>query len=181
MNMQKTVSTLTTAVVLGTCLMAHTLQAQSATPASSDDKKFLHDLGEDSNFEMASARLALQKSPSADVKAYAQMVLTDHRKLQQETSAAARAVQVTPVGAGSMSVSSNAEMLKLKVLSGTTFDSAYIKGLISGNEDIQKQEKAEAASSSVPAVKAVAAHGDQLDTKHADKAKALATAHHVQS
>ena len=157
------------------------VHAQTGGSASAQDKQFLHDLGEDSDFEMASARLALRKTSSADVKAYAQMVLTDHRRLQQETSSAAHAVQVTPVSSGSMSVSEHATLLKFKVLSGTTFDESYIKGLISGNEDIEKQEKAEASDSSIPLIKKLAEHSAAIDTKHANKAKELAAAHHIQA
>lgn len=79
-----------------------------------------------------------------------------------------------------MSVSEHAELLKLKVLSGQTFDDSYIKGLINGNEDIEKLEKSEASESSVTTIKALAEHSAAIDAKHARKAKQLATAHHIQ-
>ena len=48
-----------------------------------------------------------------------------------------------------------------------------------GNDEIQKDEKSEAADSQMAAVKRLAAHSAALDTKHAEKAKELATAHKV--
>lgn len=171
---------LATTLALAFSLTASSTYAQAGASASAQDKQFIHDLGEDSNYEMASARLALQKSPSGDVKAYAKMVLADHQRLQQETALAARGVQVSPVSSGSMSVSEHAELLKLKVLTGATFDQAFIKNLTSGNENIQKLEKS-AAGSSNASIKKLAEHSTAIDTKHADNAKQLAAAHHVQS
>ena len=166
---------------LASTLIAGSAHAQAVSNLSAQDKQFLHELGEDSNFEMASAKLALQKSSSADVKSYAQMVLADHRRLQQQTNNAARKAQVSPVSPDGMSVSEHAEILKLKVLSGSGFDEAYIRGLIKGNEDIQKLEKAEATGSSVAYMKKLGEDSTAIDTKHADKAKNLAATHHIQS
>ena len=147
---------------------------------SSQDKKFLKDLGQDSNFEIQSAQLALQKSQSADVKEYARMVSHDHEQMKSEIAAATRAAGTTPVSSGDMTVSDHAELLKLKALSGNSFDEAYIKGLIKGNEDIQTEEKTEASSSSLAPVKRLAQRSADTDTKHADKAKQLARAHNIQ-
>ena len=67
----------------------------------------------------------------------------------------------------------------LKGLSGTDFDQAYIKQLIKGNDQIQKEEKSESTDSTIPSVKSLATQSAAIDTKHADKAKQLAQAHNV--
>ena len=157
-----------------------TAQDQAKSGASADDKKFLSEIGEDSNFEIKTGQLALEKSKSADVKQYATMLIHDHTQLKQQIRSADTAAKVTPGSAGSMSVSDRTEYTKLSLLSGDTFDKAYIQGLLKGNEDIQKDEKAEAANSSISAVKSLAAHSAELDTKHSAKARQLAQAHGVQ-
>lgn len=156
-------------------------QAQSSAGASTQDKQFLKDLGEDSNFEIATAQLAIQKSNSQDVKAYARMLIADHTRLKQQVASASRVAGVTAPTADDMSIGDHAKLTELKMLSGDTFDNSYIKGLVKGNEDIQKEEKSEATDSSLAPVKALAARSVAIDTKHAEKAKQLALAHKISS
>ncbi len=149
--------------------------------ATDQDKHFLDDTAKDSNYEIRTGQLALQKSPSADVKQYATMVIHDHTALLGEVRAADAAAKVTPPDKGSMSLSEDASYAKLKLLSGASFDKSYIQGLIKGNQDSVQQGKDEAANTKIPAVKSLANHRVALDTKHAKKADALAAAHHVKA
>ena len=169
------------AMMLPVALGASMAVAQTPGGSASDqDKKFLKELDQDSNFEIKTAQLALKKSNSADVKQYAKMLIHDHTQLKQKIKAADGVANITPESAGSLSLSDRATYSKLELLSGDTFDTSYIKGLVKGNEDIVKDEKSEAADSTVPTIKAVAVRGAELDTKHAEKAKQLAQAHGVQ-
>ncbi len=154
--------------------------AQDPGGVTARDKHFLTEISEDSNFEIRTAQLALQKSVSGDVKQYATMILHDHTELKKQIRSTDQAAAVAPASPGSMTLAEHAEYDKLKLLSGDDFDKSYIKGLVQGNEDIQKDEKAEAGGSSVPAVKSLAQRSAELDTKHAAKAKQLAQAHNVQ-
>ena len=155
-------------------------QAQSAANPTSDDKDFLKDTVQDSNYEIKTGQLALQKSPSADVKAYATTLIQDHTKLRQEAETAEKTARVDPTSATSMTVSDTASYTKLKLLSGKSFDESYIKGLVKGNADSTQKAKSEAEGSAVPSIKKLAAHRVALDTKHTEKAQALAQAHGVQ-
>ena len=175
LNKTITTTTIMLALTLGTSLAT----AQSNSSVSDQDKKFLHDLGEDSNFEIQSAQLALRKSQSADVKEYAHMIIADHTRLKQQLASADKTAGLSPTNG--MSISDHAELEKLKLLSGKSFDDSYIKGLVKGNEDIQKMEKSEASDSTVVPIKSLAQHSADIDTKHADKAKQLAQAHNLQS
>ncbi len=147
--------------------------------ATDQDKAFLKDTAQDTNFEIKTGQLALQKSKSADVKQYATMLIRDHTQLKTQIRAADTAAKAKPEDAGSMSVSDNARYLELKVLSGDTFDKEYIKGLVKGNADAVQKTKDEAANSTVPAVKKLAQRRVDLDTKHTEKARALAQAHKI--
>ncbi len=148
--------------------------------ATEMDKTFLKDTAQDSNFEIRTSRLALSKSPSADVKAYATMVLHDHNQLQPVIGVADKAAGVDTLSPGSMGLDGDAKYAELKVLSGKTFDDAYIKGLIKGNVDTLQKEKAEYDATTIPAVKKLSKKAYDDDTKHAEKAKQLAAAHNIQ-
>ncbi len=147
--------------------------------ATEKDKDFLKDTAQDSAFEIKTGQLALQKSGSADVKAYANMVIHDHRQLEQQIKAVDGTAGVTPPDPGSMSVGDDARYAELKLLSGDSFDKSYIKGLIKGNKESLDNGKSEAAGTSVPAIKTLAEHRVALDTKHTKRAEVLAQAHHV--
>ena len=167
------------AAVLPWVLGASAALGQAAGTVSDQDKSFLKEIDQDSNYEIQTAHLALEKSGSADIKQYATMLIHDHTQLKQQIKLADSAAKVTPVSAGSMSLSDKASYEKLKLMKGDSFDKSYIKGLVKGNEEIQKDEKAEAGGSSVAAVKKLATRSAELDTKHAEKAKQLAQAHGV--
>ena len=79
-----------------------------------------------------------------------------------------------------MGVDDDAKYAELKVLTGKTFDDAYIKGLVKGNVDTIGKEKAAYDATQVPAVKKLAKRAYDDDTKHAEKARQLAAAHHIQ-
>ncbi len=167
-------------------LLAVTLGAGALAPAhaqsgpSDQDRHFLEEIAQDSNFEIKTSQLALQKSQSADVKQYATMVVRDHTRLKQQISATETAAQVKPVSAGSLSVGDRATVAKLELLSGDAFDKAYIKELVKGNDQILNDEKSEASGSSLASIKSLAERSATLDTKHAEKAKQLAQAHNIQ-
>ncbi len=146
---------------------------------STQDSQFLQDLAQDSNFEIGTSQMALQKSRSADVRQYARMVIHDHTLLKQRIQSADRDANLPPVSATSMDSEDQTVYDNLKGLSGSDFDQAYIKQLIKGNDKIQKEEKSEASDSGVPSVKSLAAKSAAIDTKHADKAKQLAQAHNI--
>lgn len=152
------------------------LRAQAPT---SQDKDFLKNTAEDSNYEIRTAKLALMKDRSADVQAYARMLIQDHTALNRQVAGADRAMGIEMVKQGSMSLTDDAAYAKLKLLSGKTFEESYIKSLNRGNDEAVNAAKSEAGSTAVPVVKAIAEKRAALDTKHAEKAKMLAQAHGV--
>lgn len=162
------------AVAVGMGALAVPVHAQ----ASDGDKKFLDDLAEDSNYEIGISKLALEKSKSADVKAYAQMVVRDHTQLKHGIAMADKAAGVAAQDPTGMGAEGRTTYEALKLLSGDTFDKEYIQRMVKGNVAIESEEKT-AADSQVAAVKKLAKQSAADDQTHAEKAKALATAHNV--
>ena len=170
------------ALVLALGVGARLVQAQTGGQGVSDqDKQFLKNTAQDSNFEIKTGQLALQKSQSSDVKQYANMLIRDHTQLTQQMNSVDSTENITPPSPTSMSVKDTATYAELKVLSGESFDKAYIKELVKGNEEGLQEAKSEASNSTVTPIKQLAQHRVALDAKHTQGAKQLAQAHHVQA
>ena len=82
--------------------------------------------------EVELAKIALQKSQNADVKKFAQMMVTDHTKANDELKAlAAKKSVVLPTDIGSH----KSTMDDLSKLSGADFDKAYVKAMVEDHEE----------------------------------------------
>jgi putative membrane protein len=82
--------------------------------------------------EVELAKLALQKSQNADVKKFAQTMVTDHTKANEElkTLAAKKSV-VLPTDIGGH----KSTLDDLSKLSGADFDKAYVKAMVEDHEE----------------------------------------------
>lgn len=110
---------------------------QSGMMLSSTDKKFMMEAASGGMAEVEMARLALEKSSSDGVKQYAQQMIDDHTKANEELMMVASQKSVTlPAGADAKHM---ALMEKLRSMSGADFDRMYIKE--AGVNDHSKMEK----------------------------------------
>ncbi|WP_394788314.1 DUF4142 domain-containing protein [Rhodoferax sp.] len=89
------------------------------------DSNMLGDLAQANRAEVEAGKLALEKSQSADVKKFAQMMVDDHGKALSEVEQLGAAKNVKlPDGVGVMH---KAKETALKALSGHLFDAQYAK------------------------------------------------------
>src|SRR4051812_47227545 len=93
--------------------------------ASVDDALFADNATRANLAEVAAARLALDKSDDAAVRAYARKMITDHTAAQKQLAAIAKA-EGTSLPKQPTKLQ-RAEAARLAKLSGTTFDVAYIR------------------------------------------------------
>ena len=128
--------------------------AQRSGMLQAADATFVKNAGQGGQAEVALAKIAQEKASNAKVKAYAQMLQTDHEKANTELMSLAEQKSVTvPSG---MSAKQNSTKSQLEKLSGAAFDRAYINDMVMDHRtDIADFEKA--ASRSDPDVKAFAA------------------------
>ncbi|MEO7240112.1 MAG: DUF4142 domain-containing protein [Sphingomicrobium sp.] len=101
------------------------LGANAAAPATalpSDAAGFAKAVAASDMFELESAKLALAKSPSADVKSIAQMLQREHSKSTADLKAAAGADAVTPA----LDADKQALLDQLKPLTGVAFERAFL-------------------------------------------------------
>ena len=131
---------------------------------SDQDKTFLKDAAEDNLGEVKQAELALKTSKNADIRTFAQKMITDHRALYEgEKPVAAKAGVTLPT---SPSAASDATYLKLKVLSGDTFDKSYIKGAVSDHHDDTTKAKQEHDTTQNADMKKLSAHAGSVMETH---------------
>ena len=115
------------------------LMAFSASAAVAQDKaadkdsvKFIKAAIQGNYAEIDAGKLAQEKGKSDGAKQYGAMLVKDHSAANEKAKQAASQLGVTPpTGA---SVMEKAEYLKLKVLSGDTFDRSFAKGMVKDHE-----------------------------------------------
>lgn len=117
---------------------AHGLLASSL---GSDDTDFVKNAAKGNLAEVELGRLAVQKSSSPEVKDFANRMIRDHTKANEQLSAlaASKGVDVPK----SISLGEDVSVAHLKMLSGKSFDDAYIKMMVDDHkEDVAAFQKA---------------------------------------
>jgi len=122
-------------------------QAQTQK-ADKDSQKFIKTAIEGNIAEVDIGKLAQEKGKSDAVKKFGQMLETDHAKANDEAKSVAQQVGVDPPSGAS--VGEKATYLKLKVLSGDTFDKSFANTMVSDHEgDIKQYQKASGKNDAV--------------------------------
>jgi putative membrane protein len=113
----------------------------SVTAMSNEDKEFVSKAGMGGMMEVQAGNLALQKAASADVKAFAQRMVTDHSKANEELSqlATTKGLALPTELAGEH----KSAMEHLSSLSGAEFDKMYMSHMVDDHKkDVAEFEKA---------------------------------------
>jgi putative membrane protein len=135
--------------ILAAGLLAAAAFAFSA-PAFAQDKnadkesvKFIKAAIQGNIAEVDAGKLAQEKGKSDGVKQYGAMLEKDHGAANEKAIAAAKSLGVEPPTGSS--VGEKATYVKLKVLTGDTFDRSFAKGMVKDHEkDIKEYQKAAA-------------------------------------
>ena len=165
-------------------LAAAGAQAQTAadpgmasTPAKSlshKDSAFLKDASEANNAEVEASKVAVAQSGSADVKAFAQMMIDDHTKAEGELTGLAgqKAVKVSD----KPSLAQRASIEVLSKRKGSSFDQHYAESIgVKAHQDTIKLFQKEADKGDDADVKAWAAKMLPALTHHLELAQSLKT------
>jgi len=111
----------------------------------SDDTDFVKKAAKGNLAEVELGRLAVEKATSPEVKEFGNRMIRDHTKANQELSAlaASKGVKVPT----SVSLGEDVSVAHLKMLSGKSFDDAYIKMMVDDHkEDVAAFERASTGS-----------------------------------
>ena len=139
----------------------------------SSDQSFFKHAAQGGIAEVDAGTLAQRKGDSQAVKDFGAMMVQDHSAANEKLKSIATAESVElPTKA---SVSQAASRAKLEVLSGDTFDKAYIKGQIAAHEQTVALFKREIASGADSQAKSFAAETLPTVESHLKKLRQIAT------
>lgn len=114
------------ACIIFPCLTVASSWAQSAPPS---DPQIAAIVVTANQVDIDAGKLATTKAQSKEVKKFAQQMVTDHTGVNDSATALAKKLKLTPENnptADSLKADGDANLAKLKGLSGKQFDRAYV-------------------------------------------------------
>lgn len=152
--------------------MAFACSGGIALADENPDATFYKNAAEGGIAEVQLGKLAQDKSPTANVKEFGAMMVTDHSAANDKLKAIAAKKSITLPTSPSMG--QMATKTKLEVLSGSAFDNSCIKAMVKDHEEDIKEFQTEAASGQDPDAKAYAAATLPTLQTHLKKIRAIA-------
>jgi putative membrane protein len=149
----------------------------AALAADNPDMSFYKKAAEGGLAEVELGKLAQEKSPTQSVKEFGAMMVKDHSaaNTKLQTVAASKNIKLPT----SPSVGQMGTKAKLDVLSGSTFDKSYIKGMVKDHEEDIKEFEKEASSGQDADAKAYAVATLPTLKTHLKKIQQIAAAQGV--
>jgi putative membrane protein len=162
-------------------VLAAGIAGLSAAPNGSDasigDKHFVSEALKGGQAEVLMGQLAEQKGNSSDVKSFGRRMVKDHTKMGDQMKSVASEEGITPPT--SPTIMQQAEIKKLKGLSGDDFDQEYIKAMVKDHESDLNDFKKEAQGGTSAKVKDAASQGATIISEHLDMIRQVAQAHGI--
>ena len=138
------------------------------------DKAFVKKALEGNEAEVQMGQLALQKSNDDQVKQFAQRMVDDHGKMQEQLKPVAQQMGVkVPDGPSKGQMK---KMDKMKSLSGDAFDQAYIKDMVKDHKSDSSDFKLEAQSTQNAQLKQLATDDGKTIESHLHQIEQIAQA-----
>jgi len=149
---------------------------QAGTELKHADKKFIEEAAQNGLAEVELGKLAATKASSDDVKKFAQQMVDDHTKSNNELQQIAQNKGVTFPTAPD--ASDQRALKKLEGLSGPEFDKRYLSEAgVKGHRDNQKLFQNEATKGQDPDLKTFAQKTLPVITHHLQMAQNMADSH----
>jgi len=145
-------------------------QAPGQNPGT--DRMFVTKAMQGSMAEVQLGQLTLQKSNNQQVKEFAQRMIDDHTKLNDQMKPVAQQLGVTVPN--EISKNDRKTMAKLQALSGPAYDQAYIKDMVKDHKQDLNEFQMEASSGQDQTVKDAATQGSKVIAQHLQMAQQLA-------
>jgi putative membrane protein len=156
---------------LSTTLCGCVLAASCCFAASSADSKFAMTAAHGGQAEVDFGKLAAEKASDPAVKAFGQQMVEDHGKANDKLMSVAQSENMTLPS--DMNMKQKAMYEKLKMLSGTSFDKAYVSDMLKDHQEDIKEFTKEANSGADPKIKEFASNTLPVIQGHLDKIKAI--------
>ena len=155
--------------VLGCASLVGVASARAQMQPTDQDKQFLTTASQSDYNEMAFSKLALQKSDNPQVKAFAQKMITDHTRLEEQMKPFADKWGLTP--ATSLGPDHQQKYDQLQSLSGGDFNKQYMSDMTTDHQTALDAFKSEESSTQLPKFKTAVAKGEKVVAHHLEMAK----------
>lgn len=143
------------------------------------DQAFVREMMQSDAVEVQLGQLAQEKSQSDDVKQFAEKMVENRKRLDEQLAALAKQMDVSqPNGPDKKT---KKEIEKMQALSGPQFDEEYIRTIQKAHEKDVKSFKQAAESSQNPNVQKTAQTDAPVIEQHLAAIQKLAQAHNVQA
>jgi putative membrane protein len=152
---------------------------QGAPGQSAMDKMFVTKAMQGSLAQVQLGQLTLQKSNNDQVKQFAQRMIDDHTKLNEQMKPVAQ--QVGAQVPTQLSKGDRKTIAKLQALSGSAYDQAYIKDMVKDHKQDLSDFQTEASSGQDQTVRDAANQGSKVIAGHLQMAQQLAKDQNVAS
>jgi putative membrane protein len=136
------------------------------------DRMFVKKAMQGSMAEVQLAQLTLQKSENEQVKQFAQRMIDDHTKLNEQMKPVAQQLGVD--APTDVSKNDKKAMAKLQGLSGVAYDQAYIKDMVKDHKQDLNDFQMEASSGQDQTAKDAANQGSKVIAQHLQMAQQMA-------
>ncbi len=145
---------------------------QQAGQPSPVDRMFVGKAMQGGLAEVQLGQLTLQKTNNPQVKEFAQRMIDDHTKLNEQMKPIAQQVGVTVPD--QISKNDRKTIAKLQTLSGSAYDQAYIKDMVKDHKQDLNEFQMEASSGQDQTVKDAANQGSKVIAQHLQMAQQMA-------
>ena len=151
----------------------------AASAQSHSDKSFLEKSSQGNVAEVEVAKLALKKSQSPEVRAFAQKMIRDHQMLGKNMAPFLSQAGLKP----SISLDTEHQHLynKLNEVSGAEFDKQYVDAMVKDHHEDLKEFQDEANSTQNANLKVAVAKGEKIIAEHTQMIEGIAQKMGVQS
>ncbi|MGF6487932.1 DUF4142 domain-containing protein [Pseudomonas frederiksbergensis] len=160
--------------------LAVALSTSMGTAFAATSNDFVDDAAEGGIAEVETSKLALEKSSSADVKAFAKMMVADHSEANEELAALAKKHDIEMPDTTTVVKQAKEKILDLR---DESFDTAYANNQVKAHEETIERFKKQAntvtddKTKGATELKAFAQKMLPALEKHLDMAKKLQAAH----
>lgn len=142
------------------------------TPQAMNDKMFIRKAAQGGMAEVKLGQLASNKATNPDVKSFGQKMVTDHTQLNEDMKPIADSMGV--MLPKQVSKEDQAEYDKLNGMSGSDFDTEYVKFMVKDHHKDLREFRAEAQNAADPNLKAAVEKGEKVIQEHTMMADKLA-------
>ena len=135
--MLKIIALTITTVVLAAFTTVHAQTAPAAAPPN--DAQIAQIVLTADTVDVDYGKLAVKKTKNAEVKAFAETMIRDHTAVNDKAAALAKKINLTPEASDtskSLKADGKKQLAKLKALTGTEFDKAYVDNEVSYHEAV---------------------------------------------